>query len=120
MSTKTDRFADAIYAIASPIILDYIRENEESFGIVSVLEIEITKDRSYADIFVTSTTNDAGLPKFLAPLAHRIRHDIGQAIDTYKIPAIRFKRQKHNKEAEKSVYDLITELSNQYALREEN
>jgi hypothetical protein len=47
MSTKTDRFAETIQTIASPIILEYIREYGEEFGIVSVLKVDISKDRSY-------------------------------------------------------------------------
>ena len=101
------------------MILDHVRENDTSFGIVSLVQIEITKDRSYADIFVSSTENEEKLPKFLAPLAGEIRHAVGQWVATYKIPAIRFKRMPINKAAEKSVYDLITELSNQYALHDD-
>lgn len=117
MSTKTDRFAETILTISSPIILEYIREHGEEFGIVSIVKVEISKDRSYADIYVSSVTNEAILPKKLAPLADKLRHDIGKQVQTYKIPYIRFKRIK-NEEVTKNVQDIINELSKQYDFRE--
>ncbi|MDD2916308.1 MAG: ribosome-binding factor A [Candidatus Gracilibacteria bacterium] len=115
MSTKTDRFAENILEITSPILLEYIREHGEEFGIVSIVKVIISKDRSYADIFVSATSHEDMLPKKLAPLADRLRHDIGRQIQTYKIPQIRFKRIK-NEIATRSVQDIINELSKQYGL----
>lgn len=122
MSTKTDRFAETIQTMSSPIILEYIREPFQSgpltdFGIVSVVKVEISKDRSYADIYVSSTLNEALLPKKLAPLADKLRHDIGKQVQTYKIPYIRFKRVK-NETVTRNVQDIINELSKQYDLSE--
>ncbi|MDD5377369.1 MAG: ribosome-binding factor A [Candidatus Gracilibacteria bacterium] len=117
MSTKTDRFAETILTMSSPIILEHIREHGEEFGIVSVVKVEISKDRSYADIYVTATTHEALLPKKLAPLADRLRHDIGKQVQTYKIPHIRFKRIK-NETVTRNVQDIINELSKQYDLSE--
>ena len=117
MSTKTDRFAETILTMSSPILLEHIREHGEEFGIVSIVKVEISKDRSYADIFVSATTNETLLPKKLAPLADRLRHDIGKQVQTYKIPHIRFKRVK-NEEVTRSVQDIIQELSKQYGLTE--
>ena len=59
MSTKTDRFAETILTMSSPIILEHIREHGEEFGIVSIVKVEISKDRSYADIYVSAATNEA-------------------------------------------------------------
>ena len=115
MSTKTDRFAETILTMTSPILLEYIREHGEEFGIVSIVNVEISKDRSYADIYVSATTNEAILPKKLAPLADKLRHDIGKQVQTYKIPYIRFKRVK-NETITRNVQDIINELSKQYGL----
>lgn len=117
MSTKTDRFAETILTISSPIILEHIREHAPEFGIVSVVRVDISKDRSYADIYVSAATNESLLPKKLAPLADKLRHDIGKQVQTYKIPYIRFKRVK-NEAITQSVQDLINELSKQYGLNE--
>ncbi len=117
MSTKTDRFAETILTMSSPIILEHIREHGEEFGIVSIVNVEISKDRSYADIYVSATTNEAMLPKKLAPLADKLRHDIGKQVQTYKIPFIRFKRVK-NEAVTRNVQDIINELSKQYGLSE--
>ena len=115
MSTKTDRFAETILTMSSPIILEYIREHGEEFGIVSVVKVEVSKDRTYADIYVSAASNEAVLPKKLAPLADRLRHDIGKQVQTYKIPHIRFKRVK-NEVLTRNVQDIINELSKQYGL----
>jgi len=117
MSTKTDRFAETIQTMASPVILEYIREHGEEFGIVSIVRVEISKDRSYADIYISSTNHEAMLPKKLAPLADQLRHDIGKQVHTYKIPNIRFKRVK-NETITRNVQDIINELSKQYDLGE--
>jgi ribosome-binding factor A len=117
MSTKTDRFAETILTMTSPIILEHIREHGEEFGIVSVIKVEITKDRSYADIYISASVNEAILPKKLAPLADKLRHDIGKQVQTYKIPYIRFKRVK-NETITRNVQDIINELSKQYGLSE--
>lgn len=117
MSTKSDRFEETIQTIASPILLEYIREHTEGFGIVSIVNVEITSDRSYADIYVTASTNETLLPKKLAPLADSLRHTIGQQVHTYKIPHIRFKRIK-NQAVVNNVQDIISQLSKQYGLQD--
>lgn len=119
MSTKTDRFAETILTISSQTILEHIREHGEEFGIVSIVRVEISKDRSYADIYVSATANEPLLPKKLAPLADRLRHDIGKQVQTYKIPHIRFKRIK-NEVTTRNVQDIINEISKQYGLHETN
>lgn len=119
MSTKTDRLAEMILSLSSPIILEHLREHGEQFGIASVTGVEVTKDRSYADIYVSTTSTDEtiNLPKFLSVLADEIRREVGKKIQTYKIPQIRFKRTK-NQTAVNSVHDIINELSRQYDLHE--
>jgi ribosome-binding factor A len=117
MSTKSDRFAETILAIASPVILEYVREYAPEFGIVSIVNVEITSDRSYADIFIAAAANEATLPKKLAPLADSLRHEIGKQVHTYKIPHIRFKRIK-NQAVVNNVHDIINQLSKQYGLQE--
>lgn len=117
MSTKSDRFAETILTIASPVILEHIRDHAPEFGIVSITDVEITPDRSYADIYVCASANEAGLPKKLAPLADSLRHAIGKQVHTYKIPHIRFKRIK-NQAVVNNVHDIINQLSKQYGLQE--
>lgn len=117
MSTKTDRFAETILTMSSSVILEHIREHGEEFGIVSVVKVEISKDRSYADIYISATAHEELLPKKLAPLADRLRHDIGKQVQTYKIPHIRFKRLK-NEAVTRDVQDIISELSKKYGLSE--
>ena len=119
MTIKTNRFADTFCTLASPIILDHVREYGEQFGVVSLVKAEITKDRSYADLYVSASKNEDTITKFLAPVAQDIWEAVAANTQTYKIPKIRFKRMK-NKEVEHSVQDLITELSKQYDLHSEH
>lgn len=115
MSTKTDRLADTIIAVSSPIILEHIREHGESFGIASVSGVTVSTDYSYADIHVTSTANEELLPKFLSPIADEIRRAVAKAISLYKTPKIRFRAQK-TKANTTDIYSLINEISTQYGL----
>lgn len=121
MSTQTDRFAETILLISSPIILEHIREHAEEFGIVSIVKVEITKDRSHADIYVSALGDEKvnkNLPKTLAPLANVLRREIGVRVQTYKIPRIRFKQIKNQSNID-TVQNIIHELSEQYGLNKE-
>ena len=69
MSDKADKAGFILRDTLAPFILEYASERSDEFGIVSVVDVRVSKDYSYADFYVTSTTNSQNLPKFLAQYA---------------------------------------------------
>jgi ribosome-binding factor A len=69
MSDKADKVGFILRDTLAPYILEYANEKADEFGIVSVVDVRVSKDYSYADFFVTCTTNSDDLPKYLAKYA---------------------------------------------------
>lgn len=95
MTIKTDRLKDSIAEIATNIIVPFSREFPHNFGIISLVDVVISPDKSYADLMVFSTENSKNLPKFLAPLAGKIHMKISSDLGLRKTPRIRFRIAKN-------------------------
>ena len=54
MTIRTDRLSESIRNIAITEILEFSRDHENSYGIISVLEVIIFNDKGYADLMVHS------------------------------------------------------------------
>ena len=52
MTIKSDRLSECIRTLAIEEILAFSRDYEHTHGIISVLEIVVSSDKSYADIMV--------------------------------------------------------------------
>ena len=52
MTIKTDRLSESIRILATEEILSHSRDYENNHGIISVLKVIISSDKSYADIMV--------------------------------------------------------------------
>lgn len=52
MTIKTDRLSESIRIIATEEILTHSRDYDNTYGIISVLEVIISSDKSYADIMI--------------------------------------------------------------------
>lgn len=52
MTIKSDRLSECIRTLAIQEILTFSRDYEHTHGIISVLEIVVSSDKSYADIMV--------------------------------------------------------------------
>ena len=92
MTDRTKRISSAIYTIAAPIILEFVRTKREDLGMVTITSIRVTKDLSYADISVTSSEPIKNLPKELAETGPMIRKSIADTLSIYKTPIVRFKK----------------------------
>ncbi len=111
MSQKTERLWSTIHKIIMPLILNYLQTND-IFWIVSINKIIVSKDNSFADIYLESQKNIEKLPKFLSKYAKELRSVVCKNISIYKVPKFRFKITQNNDE----LYSLITQLSKQYDL----
>ncbi len=119
MKLRHERLAEAIRQIASEHIIRFCQEYDVTTGIISISDVDISSDESYADIYLQSSDKDEEktLPKILAPLATQIMHDIGKDIAIRRSPKIRFKAQKKTKNNQ-DILSLINSLDKQYGLSE--
>lgn len=115
MSSKTEKLSHIILELVTPVLLQYAKEQWEDFGVVSILEVKVSTDYSYADIAVSSTKNEHLLPKFFAGFASELRWIVWKQVNTRKIPLIRFKVLKHQAEINR-VYDIFREIEEKYDL----
>lgn len=99
----------------TPTILEYASLEMEQFWIVSVIEVKVSKDYSYADFFMSAQKNVELLPKYLAEFAPVLRKKIWKELWARKSPNIRFRVAK-NWDPAKDVLSIINEISNQYGL----
>ncbi|EKE26807.1 MAG: hypothetical protein ACD_4C00140G0004 [uncultured bacterium (gcode 4)] len=116
---KVDKLWFLIQEIVTSKILEYSQERMETFWITSVIEVKISQDYSYADIFVSSQKNTKELTKYLAEYASEIRSLIGKTINTRKIPSVRFRLPKEKKDTT-DVLSIINELSDKYGFNKED
>ncbi len=80
--------------ISQRIISNYVvefSEFEERFWIITIINIKISSDLSYLDVFVSSFKNSSKLTKALAKHAHFMTKKINSEISLRKIPKIRFR-----------------------------
>lgn len=119
MTIQTNRLKESIQIIATEIILGFSREYEHDHGIIAVLDVILSPDKSYADIMVYGQGDNKNLVKFLAGTASDIHKKISRDLGLRKTPRIRFRIAK-NQESKKDILDTIRELDEQYGLSEQN
>ena len=115
MTIRTDRLSESIRILATEEILRFSRDYENNHGIISVLEVVISSDKSYADIMVHGQADDKELTQFLAPIAPIIHTRISRELSIRKTPRIRFRVAK-NTNAKADILSIIHQLDIQYGL----
>lgn len=55
MTIKQERIQEVIREIASRQVTSWSQNFEHDFGIVSITDVELSSDRSYADIFLSAS-----------------------------------------------------------------
>ncbi len=82
-------------SISKKIIREYLiqdlQELSEDFGIITVLDVKVSQDLSYLDIYVSSLKNPDSLTKTLAEHAHNLQHLLGKKISFIRVPKVRFR-----------------------------
>lgn len=115
MTIRSDRLSECIRTIAIWEILTYSRDYEHTHGIISVPEIVVSSDKSYADIMVHGQWDDKELTAFLSPIAGIIHTHISRELWLRRTPRIRFRVAK-NIDKKGDILSLIQELDKQYGL----
>ncbi len=119
MNLRQKRLADTLRQYASEDIQKFEEFHTHDFGIISVIEVEISPEYEYADIYVTSQSNEKDLPHFLAPCANDTRKRIVKDFSLRKTPFLRYRVGKKQKNTS-DILSLIHSLDTQYGLSREN
>jgi ribosome-binding factor A len=117
MTKRTDKIAAYLEKAVTEAAVSAFQDGlSETFGIVSVRKVTVSGDLSYADVYVSSTSNSEGLPKALKPLAPKIRASISRGAGVYKSPILRFRvgNPAEAEDAGAKVLALIEELSHEH------
>ncbi len=115
MNLRQKRLADAIRTYASEDIMNFEQLHTHTFGIITVVEVDVNSDYDYADIYVNSQKDENLLPHFLAHCAEITRKRIGKDYSLRKIPILRFRVGKKQKQTAE-ILDIIHSLDRQYGL----
>ncbi len=119
MNLRQKRLADAIRTYASEDILAFEQLRPHPFGMISVIEVEVSVDYEHADVSVSAQFEEKNLPHFLAPSAENIRRRVGKDFSLRKIPHIRFRTNKNQRKTA-DILSIIHSLDTQYGLSHEN
>jgi ribosome-binding factor A len=119
MTIRTDRLAEEIRNYASSAIMNMTQYADHPYGMITVSGVEITKDKSYADVYVNSSHDEDTLPKFIAPLARELHTSISRDFGMRKTPKIRFRIRKGNASSPTDILALIHSLDKQYGLSQD-
>lgn len=52
MTIKTERLKESIHIISTEEIIQFTREFEHDHGIITVLDVQLSPDKNYADLIV--------------------------------------------------------------------
>lgn len=117
MKLRHERLAEMIRTVASEHMVRFFQEYEHTKWIVSITEVEITRDEWYVDVYVSSSekSEEKWLPKILAPLANNIAHTIGKDMGIRRSPIIRFRTSK-KQQSTQDVLTIIHSLDQKYGL----
>jgi ribosome-binding factor A len=120
MTSRTDKIAAYLSARVTQAAVERLRntEQDEKFGIVSVVSVKVSPDLSYADVYVDSISSAKDLPKALAPVAGPLRSELSRKIGLHKAPIIRFRTKKemeNETSPEERVLTILDEISKSHA-----
>lgn len=111
MSVKIDRLNNTFVEKISEIIHNEVKDKAVSF--VSVTEVRITNDLSYAKVYFTSLNNDRKkVTDALNKASGFIRSNLAQKVQIRKMPELHFVYDE-SLEYGKKIEDIIERINNE-------
>ena len=86
MTRRTDMLAPTIRKIIAPVL----RECPRECGVMTITDIDLSSDLSYATVYVSSLTNPESALAFLERRRRELQKRMG-ALQTHKTPHLRFR-----------------------------
>ncbi len=80
-----------IGSVVREVVAPLLRECPRACGIVSLTEVEVSADLSYATCFVSALMAPDQALKFLLSKTKELQHRLAQALQIHRIPKIRFR-----------------------------
>ena len=94
MAYSLDRLAHQIQKELSIMLLNDIKDTK--IGYITITEVRLTNDLSYATVYYSMLTDDPAKEKEVAEGLDKakgmMRHLLGQTLTVYKVPELIFKR----------------------------
>lgn len=107
MSRRPHMLASVIREVIAPVL----RECPRECGVVSISEVEVSQDFSYATAYITALKEPERALDFLEKRRSKLQHQLG-SLHRAKIPALRFrldKRMEHSNRIDKILGSLEEE-----------
>ncbi len=87
MSHRAPQIAGIIRSLVATIALSI---PPTVSGLVSIADVKVSTDLSYADIFVSAVDRSEAAVKFLASKKSRMRRELAVALKVHRVPVLRF------------------------------
>ncbi len=87
MSHRAPQIAGIIRSLVAKIAIEV---PPTVSGLVSVADVKVSTDLSYADIFVSAVDRSEAAVKFLASRKSRMRRELAAALQVHRVPLLRF------------------------------
>lgn len=88
---RTQRVADLIQKTLAPLLL---QEDDERFRLVTITDVTVSRDLSYAKVYVSLLTDeDDEIKQTVEALNHTaksLRYQLAQAVDLRTVPELKF------------------------------
>lgn len=110
-SFRAERMAEEIKKVVSELLYRELKDPRLSNGMVSISEVEVTKDYGYATVYV-SVMEDGNKEDVLAAFESAkglIRKEVGQQIKLRHVPEIKFKLD-HSQEYSRHIESILQGL----------
>lgn len=95
--------------IISEFIITELRELVSEHWIITIIEVKISSDLWYMDVFVSCLQDTQNLTKSLSEYAHPIHRTLWKKIDFVKVPKLRFRYDDSGKESSR-IHTVIKDL----------
>jgi ribosome-binding factor A len=80
-----------IASVVREVVAPLLRECPRACGIVSLTEVDVSRDLSYATCYVSALREPGQALRFLQSQAKDLQSTLGQALQIHRVPRIRFR-----------------------------
>lgn len=99
-----------LHRVISEEILNYMQFRDHEYWIITVINVNLSKNLEYLDIFLSATNFKKDLFKVVKPVLKNIKRKISKDLARYKSPIIRLK-DASVQDSENKVLNLLNEIS---------
>jgi len=98
MSTSPKRAA-MIGSVVRSVVAPFLRGCPQVCGIVSLTEVEVSTDLSYATCYVSALKEPERAVEYLLAQTPQLRSGLGKALQIHRVPLLRFRTDPRTEKA---------------------